>query len=47
LSNNFEEPGSVYAEDAEAVTPDQGTITGRQAIVAYFAGLSTAFGRLV
>jgi len=43
LSNNFEELGSVYAEDAEAVTPDQGTITGRQAIVAYFAGLSTAF----
>ncbi len=43
LSNNFEELGSVYAEDAEVVTPDQGTITGRQAIVAYFAGLSTAF----
>jgi ketosteroid isomerase-like protein len=33
LSNNFEELGSVYAEDAEVVTPDQGTITGRQAIV--------------
>jgi ketosteroid isomerase-like protein len=43
LSNNFEELGSVYAEDAEVVTPDQGTITGRQAIVAYFAGFSTAF----
>jgi hypothetical protein len=24
LSNNFEELGSVYAEDAEVVTPDQG-----------------------
>jgi ketosteroid isomerase-like protein len=43
LSNNFEEPGSAYAEDAEAVTPDQGRITGRQAIVTYFADLSTAF----
>jgi hypothetical protein len=27
LSNNFEELGSAYAEDAEAVTPDQGRIT--------------------
>jgi ketosteroid isomerase-like protein len=43
LSNDFEELGRVYAEDAEAVTPDQGTITGREAIVAYFAGLSTTF----
>jgi ketosteroid isomerase-like protein len=43
LSNDFEELGTVYAEDAEAVTPDQGTIAGREAIVAYFAGLSTAF----
>jgi ketosteroid isomerase-like protein len=43
LSNDVEELGSVYAEDAEAVTPDQRTITGREAIVAYFAGLSTAF----
>src|SRR5687768_13553004 len=42
LSNDFGELG-VYAEDAEAVTPDQGTIAGLEAIVAYFAGLSTAF----
>jgi ketosteroid isomerase-like protein len=43
LSSDFEALRSVYAEDAEAVTPDQGTITGREAIAAYFAGLSTAF----
>jgi hypothetical protein len=27
----------------QGVTPDQGPIAGREAIVAYFAGLSTAF----
>jgi ketosteroid isomerase-like protein len=43
MSNDLEALRSLYAEDVEAVTPDQGTITGREAILAYFAGLATAF----
>ena len=33
----------LYAEDAVVVTPDEGTITGREAIVAYFTGFIGAF----
>jgi steroid delta-isomerase-like uncharacterized protein len=42
-SNDVEALRSLYAEDAEAVTPDQGTITGREAIVAYVTGFRTGF----
>jgi hypothetical protein len=42
-SNDVEALRSLYAEGAEAVTPDQGTITGREAIVAYVTGFRTAF----
>jgi ketosteroid isomerase-like protein len=33
----------LYAEDAVIETPDQGTISGRDAIVAYFGELGAAF----
>jgi ketosteroid isomerase-like protein len=42
-SNDVEALRSIYADDAEAVTPDQGRITGREAIVAYLTGFASAF----
>jgi hypothetical protein len=36
-------PKALYAQDAVAETPDQGTITGRDQIVAYLGEFSAAF----
>ena len=35
LSQDFEAAAACYAESAVAVTPDQGEITGRDAVIAY------------
>jgi ketosteroid isomerase-like protein len=42
-SQDLEALETLYAPDAVAETPDQGTLSGRDAIVEYFAGLTTAF----
>ena len=40
---DFEAMAACYAENAVAVTPDQGEIEGREAIVEYFRQLSMVF----
>jgi ketosteroid isomerase-like protein len=42
-SHDLEALETLYAPDAVAETPDQGTLSGRDAIVEYLAGLATAF----
>ena len=42
-SNDLEGLKALYAPDATAETADQGTITGRDAVVAYLGGFVTAF----
>ena len=42
-SNDLEALKALYAPDATAETADQGTITGRDAVVAYLGGFVTAF----
>ena len=43
LKGDSEALKALYAQDAVAETPDQGTITGRDQIAAYLAELGTAF----
>ena len=43
VGRDFEALASCFAEDAVTVTPDQGEIQGRDAIVEYFRLLSTVF----
>jgi ketosteroid isomerase-like protein len=43
MSNDPEALKALYAADAVAETPDQGTISGRDAIVAYLGGFANAF----
>jgi ketosteroid isomerase-like protein len=42
-SQDFEAAAACYAEDAVAVTPDQGEIRGREAIVSYLKQQGDAF----
>jgi steroid delta-isomerase-like uncharacterized protein len=42
-SNDLETVKELYAEDAVIETPDQGAISGREAIAAYFSGFTAAF----
>ena len=43
LKGDSEALKALYAQDAVAETPDQGTITGRDQIAAYLAEIGTAF----
>ena len=43
LKGDSEALKALYAQDAVAETPDQGTITGRDQIAAYLAEFGTAF----
>jgi steroid delta-isomerase-like uncharacterized protein len=43
LKGDLEAPKALYAQDAVAETPDQGTITGRGQIAAYLAEFGAAF----
>ncbi len=43
LKGDSEALKALYAQDAVAETPDQGTITGRDQIAAYFCDFSAAF----
>ena len=43
LKGDSEALKALYAQDAVAETPDQGTITGRDQIAAYLAELGSAF----
>ena len=43
MSNDLEALRALYAPDATAETADQGTMTGRDAVVAYLGGFVTAF----
>ena len=43
LEGDSEALKALFAQDAVAETPDQGTITGRDQIAAYLAELGTAF----
>ena len=43
LKGDLEALKALYAQDAVAETPDQGTITGRGQIAAYLAEFGTAF----
>ena len=43
MSNDLEALRELYAPDATAETADQGTITGRDAVVAYLGGFVAAF----
>ena len=43
LRGDLEALKGLYAQDAVAETPDQGTITGRDQIAAYLAEFGTAF----
>ena len=43
LRGDLEALKGLYAQDAVAETPDQGTITGRDHIAAYLAEFGTAF----
>ena len=43
VKGNSEALKALYAQDAVAETPDQGTITGRDQIAAYFCEFSAAF----
>jgi ketosteroid isomerase-like protein len=42
-SNDLETLKELYAQNAVIETPDQGTISGRDAIVAYLGGFAAAF----
>jgi ketosteroid isomerase-like protein len=43
FAQDFDTLAEVYAEDAVAVTPDQGEISGRDAILKYLRELADAF----
>lgn len=43
MSNDAAALEACYAEDAVAVTPDRGEITGRDAIISYLAQMGAAF----
>ena len=43
FSNDEQRLTALYAADAVAETPDQGKISGRDGIAAWFAGFATAF----
>jgi steroid delta-isomerase-like uncharacterized protein len=43
FNNDLEAAKEIYAADAVLETPDAGTIRGRDDVVAYMAGFSTAF----
>jgi steroid delta-isomerase-like uncharacterized protein len=43
MSGDVETLHGLYAEDAVIETPDQGTITGREAIVEWISGFQKAF----
>ena len=43
FSNDAEQLKALYAADAVAETPDQGTIRGNDAIAGWFAGFAAAF----
>jgi ketosteroid isomerase-like protein len=42
-SGDVDELNRLYSQDAAIETPDQGTISGRDAIVGWFTGFKTAF----
>jgi steroid delta-isomerase-like uncharacterized protein len=43
FNNDLEAAKEIYAADAVLETPDAGTISGRDDVVAYMAGFSSAF----
>ena len=43
MSNDLAALEACYAEDAVAVTPDRGEITGREAIISYLSQMGQAF----
>ena len=43
IDQDFDAVASCYAQDAVAITPDQGEVRGRDAIMGYFKGQADAF----